>query len=226
ETRKAKTKLDEVLEEKEARAAIRYSAAEMEKMALESENEAARLRGEPPKHKTYGGEGMTEEERGKENERKQVLMEQARALIENGMEPRQVGQMLMGLTVTPATAGSPPTQGMGFDDVMKIVTLVVGKRETDELKGIIASLDKKVSELSKGGGGGATAYKPLSPMDYAKQQVEYINALKELGLITQTVARTETGEPLDVVREKNRHTEKIEEMKADREYKQDITKIA
>ena len=50
ETRKAKTKLDEVLEEKEARAAIRYSAAEMEKMALESENEAARLRGSPPPH--------------------------------------------------------------------------------------------------------------------------------------------------------------------------------
>ena len=49
EERKAKTELDRVLEEKEVRAAKRYSAAELEKMALEAENEAARLRGEPPK---------------------------------------------------------------------------------------------------------------------------------------------------------------------------------
>lgn len=224
EERKVKTELDRVLEEKEVRAAKRYSAAELEKMALESENEAARLRGEPPKYK-YGGLEMNEDRKKEEEARRQQLLTSAKALIESGMEPSQVGQMLLGLTPTgtaPAAA-----QGMGVDDVLKIVNLVVGKKETDELKTLIAHLSKTVDDLAKGGGGKAEIAKPPTPMEYAKQQVDYIDALKKLGLIPEKPpVVTDTGESLEVVKERHRHDEKMDEIKADRAYKQDLTNIA
>ncbi|GAI77680.1 unnamed protein product, partial [marine sediment metagenome] len=94
-------------------------------------------------------------------------------------------------------------------EVLKIVTLIVGKRETDEIKGLMVSLDKRIDELAKGGGGGKVEIpRPLSPMEYAKQQVEYIEALKALGLIKEPVVTGPSGEPLEVVKEKNRHAEK------------------
>lgn len=224
EERKVKTKLDEVLEEKEARAARRYSAAEMEKMALEAENEAARLRGEPPKYK-YGGSEMNEDRKKDEEARRQQLLTSAKALIDSGMEPTQVGQMLLGLTPT----SSPPVgaQGMGVDDVLKIVNLVVGKKEADELKTVIASLDKKVDNMAKGGVNKVEISKPLTPMEYAKQQKDYIDALKSLGLIPEkSPPVTEKGEPLEIVKERHRHEERMDEIKADREYKQSLANTA
>lgn len=228
EERKAKTELDRVLDEKEVRAAKRYSAAELEKMALESENEAARLRGEPPKHRYYKeGEDMTDEEKEKkkqeEAEQREKLMASATALISSGIDPKQVGQMLLGLAPTSAAGYPPAVQGMGFDEVLKIVTLIVGKRETDEIKGLMASLDKRIDELAKGGGGGRVEIpRPLSPMEYAKQQVEYIEALKALGLIKEPVVTGPSGEPLEVVKERNRHDEKMQEIKDEGDYKKSL----
>ncbi|MBA7615214.1 hypothetical protein ES703_22492 [subsurface metagenome] len=227
EVRKAKTKLDEVLDERESRAAQRYSAATMEQMAIDAENEVARARGEPPKYKHSGGDGMTDEEKEKkkqeEAEQREQLMASATALINSGLDPKQVGQMLLGLTPTPMGAGYPSAQGMGFEEVLKIVTLIVGKRETDEIKGLMASLDKRIDELAKGGGGGKVeVQRPPTPMEYAKQQVEYINALKELGIIKEPVVTGSSGEPLEIVRERNRHEEKMEEVRGERDYKQSL----
>lgn len=233
ETRKAKTKLDEVLEEKETRAALRFSAAEMEKMALESENEAARLRGEPPKYKHYGGEGMTDEERAKKEEeearQREKLMASAKSLIDSGLDPKQVGQMLLGL---PSISGAPPTpaQGMGFDEVMKMVTFIVGKKEADELKVIIASLDKKIDEMVKNPPHKDEPPKSIDPVTFAKQQAEtlrlYHATLDEMGLIPKPEPRTSDGKSLDVVKEEHRHDERMDEIKSEREYKQELTKIA
>ncbi|MBU0778169.1 hypothetical protein KKF82_07915 [Patescibacteria group bacterium] len=232
EVRKAKTRLDEIFDEREERAAKRFSAAELEKMALESENEAARLRGEPPKYKYHGGEEVSDDEKEKkkqdEVEQRERLMASATALINSGLDPKQVGQMLLGLTPTPAGGGYPPAvQGMGFEEVLKIVTLIVGKRETDEIKGLMNSLDKRIDELAKGGGAAKIeTQRQLTPMDYAKQQVEYISALEELGIIRKPEARTAQGESLDVVKEQNRHKEKMEEISGDKDYKEKLVNIA
>jgi predicted RNA-binding Zn-ribbon protein involved in translation (DUF1610 family) len=223
ETRKAKTKLDEVLEEREGRAAQRYSAATMEQMAIDAENEVARARGDPPKYKYHGGDEMTDEEKEKkkleDGEQRDRIMASATALINSGLDPKQVGQMLLGLNPTPS--GYPPVaQGMGFEEVMQMVGFIVGKRETDELKDIIASLDKKIEDLAKGGGTKHTEpAKTLTPMEYAQQQVEYMKALKELGVIKEPVPTGASGEPLEVVKERNRHNEKMEEIKGDTDYK-------
>ncbi|GAI77681.1 unnamed protein product, partial [marine sediment metagenome] len=78
-------------------------------------------------------------------------------------------------------------------------------------------------ELAKGGGGGKVEIpRPLSPMEYAKQQVEYIEALKALGLIKEPVVTGPSGEPLEVVKEKNRHAEKMQEIRDEGDYKRSL----
>lgn len=171
---------------------------------------------------------MTDEEKEKkrqeEAEQREKLMASATALISSGIDPKQVGQMLLGLQPTPSVAGYPAAQGMGFEEVLKIVTLIVGKRETDEIKGLMTSLDKRIDELAKGGGAvKVEAQRIPTPMEYAQQQVMYINALKELGLIKEPVATGPSGEPLEIVKERNRHEEKMEEVKGERDYKHSLS---
>lgn len=234
ETRKVKTRLEEIFEEREERAAKRFSAAELEKMAVESENEVARLRGEPPKYKYYhGGETMDEEEKKKQEEKqaqqREKITTQAVALINSGMEPAQVGQMLMGLSL-PGTAPIAP-QGLNFKDVMEMVTFMVGKKEADELKEVIAKLDKKIDDMARGDAVKARVKeesKTLDPILYAKQQAEAVvawnNAIRELMPEQRYVS--EKGESLEIVKERNRHTEKLEEIKNERDYKQGLVEVA
>ncbi|MBU2009442.1 MAG: hypothetical protein KJ624_06385, partial [Chloroflexi bacterium] len=63
-----------------------------------------------------GDDNGQEKQEQEEREKRAVaerdrLMGQAKSLIDSGMAPQQVGQMLMGLPVTAASAGV-PTQGM------------------------------------------------------------------------------------------------------------------
>lgn len=230
DTRKAKTRLDEVFDEREARAAQRFSAAELEKMAIESENEVARLRGEPPKYKySSGGEIMNDEEKKKADEKQAAQQEkittQAIALISSGMPAAQVGQMLMGLTPTGTTPM--PAQGMGLDDVLKIVNLVVGKKEADELKDVIADLSRKVTDITKNPPHKEET-KPLDPISFAKAQAEAVlawnEALEKLRP-APAVSASSGGESIEVVKEKNRHAEKMEEIHTDRDYKQGLVEV-
>ena len=230
ETRKAKTRLDEVLEEKEMRAAQRFSAAELDKMALESENEARRLRGEPL---MVGGKTVaTDEEKKKEDEiklaeQREKLTIQAKALIDSGMPAQQVGQMLMGLpTAGGGAAAIPVQQGMGFKEVMELMTFMVGKKESDELKSTITALSKQVEDLAKGGGR-KTDITPVDPVAFATQQAEAVSAWHTaLEKIAPKPASTHTSDSIEVVKEKNRHDEEMEKIRDDRDYKRSITDIA
>lgn len=228
ETRKAKTRLDEIFDEREERAAKRYSAAELEKMALEAENEAARLRGEPPKHKYGGGEVDEDKKKEEEEARKQQLMAQATALIEHGMEPEQVGRFLLGL---PSMSGGAAqvTQGMTLKDVKEIIDMTTEKKEASELRSMISSLDKKIEELVKNPPH-RDKPEPTDPVIFATQQAEtlriYHKTLDSLGMIPKPEPKTSDGRSLEVVKEEHRHDEKMEEIKADKEYKQNITEIA
>jgi len=228
ETRKAKTRLEEIFEEREERAAKRYSAAELEKMAIESENETARLRGEPPKYKYYGGEGMTDEEKAKKEEeeakQKAKLLASAKALIDSGMEPTQVGQMLLGLPITGQPGSPVVSQGMTLKDVKEIIDMTTEKKEASELRALVASLDKKLDDFMKGGGGkGASG--SIDPSTFAQQQaaavVAWHKALQEI--TPQPPPVTVGGKTLDVVKEENRHAEKMEDIKVEREYKESIS---
>lgn len=226
---KAKTKIEEIMAERETRAAQRYSIAELEKMALEAENEAARLRGEPPKYKYHtGGEELNEEERKKREEQRQQLMDSAKALIDSGMEPKQVGQMLLGLPFTGQPGSPVVAQGLVLDDVLKIVNLVTEKKEMSEIRSIIATLDKKIDDLAKRGNRHGENTNPPAPQDVIRQYTDAIVALNAAmdELRPKSPPLSEKGEPLEVVRERNRHDEKMEEIRDERAYKKALVEIA
>ncbi|GAI64765.1 unnamed protein product, partial [marine sediment metagenome] len=65
---------------------------------------------------------------------------------------------------------------------------------------------------------------------FAKQQAEqtkaYYETLKSLGMIRGSESSTSQGEPLEVVREKHQHEEKMEELRADREHKERLVGVA
>ena len=64
------------------------------------------------------------------------------------------------------------------------------------------------------------------PVESANRVKSMYESWKTIGLIKEPETPIYEGEPLEVVKEKHRHDEKIEELKADREYKQELTKIA
>src|SRR3990172_2208965 len=155
---------------------------------------------------------------------RQRLMTQAKSLIDSGMAPQQVGQMLMGLPVTATSTGMPTVQGLTVADALKIVDLVVERKNEGELKALIVSLQRKIDALEKGGGGGTTT--PPSSIAYARERAQetkaWIETLKELGIPVGEAARTSGDESIESLKEKNRHAEKMEEISVERDYKTSI----
>jgi len=225
---KEKPTLDEALDQLEGMEAdellqskARAVRAEYDLRTRETENRLRHIEGG-----VTVDEGKKKEEEVKLAEQRDKITIQAKALIDSGMDAKQVGQMLMGL---PTIGGTPaiPGQGMGFEEVMQLMTFVIGKKETDELKGGIAALTKQVEELSRGGGVRGNT-QPIDPITFAKQQAEAVSAwYKAIREITpEPPSVSAKGESLEVVREQNRHAERIEELKVDKDYKQSLTKIA
>jgi hypothetical protein len=171
-----------------------------------------------------GDEERAEREKRAIAERER-LMGQAKALLDSGLAPQQVGQMLLGLPLTAAPAGV-PAQGMSVSDALKLVDTIIEKRTEGELRNLIVQLDKKIDRIAAGGGAGTTASTPQSPIAYAKEQAQatkaWIDALKELGIPVGEAARGNGGESIESLREKNRHAEKMEEISVERDYKTSI----
>lgn len=224
---KPETTLDKVLTWKEDMTARRYRAAELERMALEAENEARKLRGEPPIH---GGVPMDEEKKKEEEAKlREQISTTAVMLLEKGVDPKVVGQYILGSTpVTPITlssTGMPSPQGLTLADVKEIFAMASERKEPVELKEILNHLTDEVKSLKE------RTNQPVDWVAFGRQQAEmtkvYYETLKEAGIIKEPESRvTYQGEPLEVVKEKNRHDERMQEIMADREYKQDITRIA
>ena len=171
------------------------------------------------------GEKQEREEREKRAlAERQQLMGQAKSLIDSGMAPQQVGQMLMGLPVTATSTGMPTVQGLTVADALKIVDLVVERKNEGELKALIGSLQREIDTLKKGGGGGTTT--PPSSIAYARERAQetkaWIETLKELGIPVGEAARTSGDESIESLKEKNRHAEKMEEISVERTYKESI----
>lgn len=203
------------------RAQTRRRVAEEEARAREAE---ARLR-------QSGGTPMTEEQR-EEAERQKAEQElrekteriaQAKALytscIEAGGDPKRCADMVAGLIPSPATtAAAPPATS--------VTELIHALTELDQLRGdrggelkeVLEKLTTKVEALGN--------RPPADPIAMAQQQAQAISstyeALKTLGIIKEPEVRTEGGESLDVVRERNRHEERMADIKTERDYKEKL----
>ncbi len=200
-----RTRAEEAIEKR--RATIREYRARGGKMGDDSEQEK---------------QEQAEREKRAVAERER-LMTQAKMLIDSGMAPQQVGQMLMGLPVTaPGTVA--PIQGLTVADALKIVDLVVERKNEGELKALVVSLQREIDTLKRGGGGGTST--PQSPLAYAKEQAEatkaWIEALKAQGVPIGEAARGGGGESIESQREKYRHEERMHELGTERTYKESI----
>lgn len=219
DVKKARTRLREILEQKEELAAQRLSAAELETMALQAENEASRMRGEPPVHKT------PPDETGKVTaEQRKQLVESAKMLLDSGLDPKQVGQILLGLSPS-STAQIVGAGGMTVDDALAIVDRITVANKGSDVEASIARLEKRIEELQKGGNQGrAVDVKMPDPITYYKQQAEGLKTFCDiLGIpLPGTVKSTGNGSNIEELKEKNRHDEKMEEVKTEREYKQGL----
>lgn len=219
DVKKARTKLREILEQKEEMAAQRLSAAELETMAIQAENEASRLRGEPPVHKT------APDENGKVTaEQRKQLVESAKMLLDSGLDPKQVGQILLGLSPSSA-AQIVGAGGMTVDDALAIVDRITVANKGSDVEATIARLEKRIEELQKGSGKvAASEVKMPDPVTYFKQQAEGIKTFCDiLGIpYPGTAAKGTGGTNIEELKEKNRHDEKMEEVKTEREYKQGL----
>ncbi len=157
-------------------------------------------------------------------ERAEVI-EQAKALycscIDAGGDPKRCADMVAGLIPTQPGASSP--------QATSITELVGALKTLDDLRGPNAgmealklSFDSLAAEIRQGRG---NVNQPLDPVAFAKQQAE---ALKEWKKVIDEInpSPAGTGEPLEVVKEKNRHDEQMETIRDEREYKESITEIA
>lgn len=201
------------------RAQARRRKAEEELRAREAEQQL----------RQQGGGTMTDEEKREEERRlRDEISATAITLLGKGVDPKIVGQYILGSTpVTPIaiSGGMAAPPGLTLDDVKTIMDMATGNKGESELKGVLERLTAKVEAIGN--------RQPPDPIALAQQQAQAIGAtyeaLKTLGIIKEPKepeVRTEGGESIEVVKEKHRHEEKMEEVRADREYKKEITSIA
>ena len=210
EEKKPKSRLEQILKDKEDLAALRYSAAELERMAMQSENEASKMAS------TTGGGTKPDDADAK---RKEVI-ENAIILLNNGVDPRIVGHILSGSNSVPFAL---PQAGSGKDELLeKLVMQMLADRKSAEMEAIKSKIEALVDKVDKQGSG----TKPLSPAQAAAEYAHGVNATFEafshLGLVRQP----QTGQSIEMAKEENRHKEEMERLNADRAHKEKLGEIA
>jgi len=132
--------------------------------------------------------------------------------------------MIAGLIPTQSGPSSPPATSVTelIDALVKLDALRGSNTVLADLK---ASFDNLANEIRQGGGKGNQS--PLDPVAFAKQQAEAFGAWRKvIDEFTPHPPASAVGEPLENVKEKNRHEEKMEEIKDERDYHGRITDIA
>lgn len=210
--------LEKVLRKKENLAALRYSAAELDRMATQIEREADRMN-------TPGGIAAAETNGGKTKE----IISQAVILLNSGVDPKVVGQILSG--TTPLTVAIPGGAagggGITFQDIKGILDTFLEVKSDKNKDSVIADLREKVAKLESKGNTPPAA--PLDPISYAKQSADAVSTMfqawKDMGLIKEP-APSSGKNSVEEMRESHRHEERMEAIKADKEHKGEMRKIA
>jgi len=164
--------------------------------------------------------GSRAQERGKE-----WLTDVAQGLLERGLDPNVVGRTidyLLGnaqspMIGLPGTAA--PAQGMTFTDMKEIFKMgQEGNRSDPAITAILEKLTQKVTDIENK----YLSREPSTKTNYvlvkADGSIQEVESGKPIILEPKPV----TGEPLDVVRERNRHAEKMEEIGTERTFKQTL----
>lgn len=238
ESKDSTTVISEITERRKKQALERLEAADIERMTLEAENDVSRLRGNPPSR--HNGDGSdtrdTEEERQrrKEVESARLMNEmanKAKALIDAGIDPRNVSSMLMGLM--PQVGASTyqqqpinvPKNGFDFDDFIKFWKLLNENKTNDELKQALVILTKEVATLKadkEKKTKGDDRNEPVDPLDYLLNTKEKFDRLNDMfGNKEGNTKRT-----MEEIKEENRHNEEMIRLKQEQEHKEKLVNIA
>lgn len=210
------------------RATVREKIAQANLRAQQAEQALASLAG--------GGKNV-ETKSGNEEEKKKIIDDigtNAKFLLDKGVDPKTVGQYLIGAmgqsvggSITIGPLGQPPgQQGITFNDVKALVQMLNENRPSSELKEVLEGLKSSVTALA------ANKPQPLDPIQMGRQYAQFWKALRDegtqMGFFKEPPAGGggDTGESTETLREKYRHEEKMEELKADREHKERLADIA
>lgn len=219
--------LEKALKDEEAELAREMKLGRAEEVIVKRQVRIQQLRGLLGK----GGAPMTEEESAAEEKRKadeelkgkMERIAQAKALytscIDAGGQPKQCADMVAGLIPSPAAIAAAP-------QATSITELITALKTLDELRGDRGGELKEVLEKLTAQVQALGNRPPADPIAMAQQQAQAISttyeALKNLGIIKEPVTTTAEGKSLDVVKEENRHAERMEEVKAESKYKEKL----
>jgi len=178
-----------------------------------------------------GGQGVHEAEGRKVQERgKEWLTDVAQGLLERGLDPSVVGRTidyLLGNAQSPMVGfpgGAAPAQGMTFTDMKEIFKMGQENNRTDPaITSILDKLTQKLETIE-----GKVLHSPPAPIDpltQIEQTVATYKRLKEVGMVGGSESKGE-GESIEVVKEKHRHEEKMEEITNERKFKEKLGDIA
>lgn len=216
-----------VLSQRRRRNIEKLKGLDLENVVLEAQRDNIRLRGE-----VTGGVNMgeTDEEKklkaAKELEETAKRVELQKALyatcIESGGDPTTCAQVVAGIIPTPTATTMVSPQPTSITELVTALKALDDLRGSDRgLTDLKQSFDKLADEIKRGGD-----RQPLDPVAFAKQQAEQIkatyDAMVTIGIIKEPVATTAEGKPLEVVQEENRHAEKMEELKTEKFYKEQL----
>ena len=168
--------------------------------------------------------GVKVQERGKD-----WLLDYTQGMLEKGLDPITVGKLvdyLLGGSQFPQIgmpgAGAPP-QGITFADMMSFAKMMQENNRADPtLTALLTKLTEKVEAVEKI----AAARPAAEPVKRSAFIIKADGNLEEVSLdrpiLLEPKPSAIDGKPIEVVKEENRHLEKMEELKTDKEHKKSI----
>ena len=145
----------------------------------------------------------------------------AKTMLEMGIPWQAVAQYLIGSSTPqfPVAFGG-TNQGLTLTDVLALVDRMNQNKPNSELLEILKLMREEIRTIKS-----TPPPVPLDPLAQIEQTVETVKRLKGIGIFPEPPPPTVEGEPLEVVKEKNRHAEKMEEIKTERDYKEKLVGV-
>ncbi len=198
-------------------AKARQVKADLELRAREAEEKTAR-------YKSGGGDGSNNDQAERTKLRLE-LTANAMQLLEKGVDPHVVAQYILGtsgpnISITPGGGGG--VQGFTIADVITLVDKVRGNSgPSAEVLALQKTIDEMRAELKN-----LKPSAPTTPVDPVTAQANSLESLNKLvdnlvkaGFVVRPgTSGTNTGESIEMVKEKNRHDEKLAEIKEQEKY--------
>jgi hypothetical protein len=150
----------------------------------------------------------------------QEIAETAKVMLERGIPAPVVAQFLMGagMPAVPINLGG-GNSGLTIPDFIQLLGVMNANKGSDELMRTLADMREEIKALKAER---TAPVQPATPRSALAELKDTVAALVELGVVQRpgTEAVRIDGEPLEVVQEKNRHEEKMAEIKTERDHKQ------